>query len=44
MSRDVAESSGFAVAEAVAATEAKGVSTADVAVEYLDLNLETLLR
>ena len=43
MGRDGAVSIGDSIEEVVAATEAKGVSTADVIIEYLDPNSETLI-
>ena len=43
MGRDEAVSIGDSIEEVVAATEAKGVSTADVIVEYLDPEPETLI-
>ena len=42
MGKDGVVSIGDSIEEVVAATEAKGVSTADVIVEYLDPNPETL--
>ena len=43
MSKGVVVSVGDSIEEVVSATEAKGVSTADVIVEYLDPNPETLI-
>ena len=43
MGKDGVISIGDSIEEVVAATEAKGVSTADVIVEYLDPEPETLI-
>ena len=43
MGKDGVVSVGDSIEEVVAATEIKGVSTADVVVEYLDPNPETLI-
>ena len=43
MGKDGVVSIGDSIEEVVSATEAKGVSTADVIVEYLDPNPETLM-
>ena len=43
MGKDGVVSIGDSIEEVVSATEAKGVSTADVIVEYLDPNPETLI-
>ena len=43
MGKDGVVSIGESIEEVVSATEAKGVSTADVIVEYLDPNPETLI-
>ena len=43
MGKDGVVSIGDSIEEVVSATEVKGVSTADVIVEYLDPNPETLI-
>lgn len=43
MGKDGVVSIGDSIEEVVSATEAKGVNTADVIVEYLDPNPETLI-